>query len=80
MLYEVITTCAATGAAVAPSVNKPPACLKTCPAQSAPNTAMPVVWPRVRVTANIPEAIPSRSRGAAPMMALLFGDWSYNFV
>ena len=44
-------------------------------AQKAPNIAIPVVWPRVRVMASIPETIPNRSRGAVPIIALLLGDW-----
>ena len=40
----------------------------------APITATPAVWPRVRVMAKKPEAMPSRSLLTDPIMALLFGE------
>jgi hypothetical protein len=42
---------------------------------SSATTAVPVVWPSRRVVACAPLAPPLRSRGVAPIIARLLGDW-----
>ena len=55
---------------------RPPACAATRADQIEPMTATPVSWPRRRVIVSSPLATPEYWAGAAPMIALLLGDWS----
>ena len=43
-------------------------------ATTAALTTIPSAWPTTRVSAAIPDAVPSRGRGTAPSTALLLGD------